>query len=90
MPANSTAGTLVGDLEAAGYPVLRVDEKTVIGGWTCGPIYRKGTPNITGWASVWSHRERKERVFLVVPKDSERKVHEIHQALASDIPGASK
>ncbi len=66
------------------------EEKTVIGGWTSGPIYRKGTPHITGWASVWSDRERKERVFLVVPKDSERKVHEIHQALASGFSGASK
>ena len=90
LPANSTAAILLGDLEAAGYPVVRVEEKTVIGGWTSGPIYRKETPNITGWASVWSDRERKERVFLVVPKDSERKVHEIHQALASGFSGASK
>ena len=90
LPANSTPALLLGDLEAAGYPVVRVEEKTVIGGWTSGPIYRKGTPHITGWASVWSDRERKERVFLVVPKDSERKVHEIHQALASGSSGASK
>ena len=90
LPANSTPALLIGDLEAAGYPVVRVEEKTVIGGWTSGPIYRKGTPHITGWASVWSDRERKERVFLVVPKDSERKVHEIHQALASGFSGASK
>jgi hypothetical protein len=90
LPANSTPALLIGDLEAAGYPVVRVEEKTVIGGWTSGPIYRKGTPHITGWASVWSDRERKERVFLVIPKDSEMKVHEVHQALASGSSGASK
>jgi hypothetical protein len=90
LPANSTPALLLGDLVAAGYPVVRVEEKTVIGGWTSGPIYRKGTPHITDWASVWSDRERKGRVFLVVPKDSERTVHEIHQALASGSSGASK
>ena len=65
MPANSTPTILLGDMEAAGYRVVRVEAKTVIAGWTSGPIYRKGTPNIAGWASVWSDRERKERVFVV-------------------------
>ena len=36
LPANSTPALLLGDLEAAGYPVVRVEEKTVIGGWTSG------------------------------------------------------
>lgn len=89
LPANSTPALLLGDLEAIGYPVVRVEEKTVIGGWLSGPIYRRGTPHITGWASVWSDRERNKRVFLVAPKDSERMVHEIHEALASGSSGAS-
>ena len=89
LPANSTPVILLGDLEAAGYPVVRVEEKTVIGGWR-GPIYRRGTPHITGWASVWSDREGRKRVFLVAPKDSERMVHEIHEALAAGSSGASK
>jgi hypothetical protein len=88
LPANSTPAILLGDLEAAGYTVVRVEEKTIIGGWR-GPIYRMGMPHITGWASVWSDREGRERVFLVVSKDSERKVHEIHEALAGDTAGAS-
>ena len=90
LPANSTPAILLEDLEAAGYPVVRIDEKTVIGTWIRGPVYREGTPHITGWASVWSDQEQKERVFVVVPKASETKVHEIHQALASGLYGAPK
>jgi hypothetical protein len=77
-------------LEAAGYPVVRVDEKTVLGGWMRGPIYREGTSHTSEWASVWSDRERKGRVFVVAAKDSEKKVHEIHQAIASGLLGATK
>jgi len=90
LPANSTPAILLGDLEAAGHPVVRVEEKTVVGRWTSGPIYRKGTPHITGWAGVWSDQEQQERVFVVVPKDSERQVHEIHHALASGLQGTSR
>ena len=90
LPAGSTPAILLEALEAAGYPVVRVDEKTVLGSWMRGPVYREGTSHISGWASVWSDRERKERVFVVALKDSEKKVHEIHQALASGLQGATK
>jgi hypothetical protein len=68
----------------------RVEEKTVIGGWTKVPIYRKGTPHITGWASAWSDRDAKERVFVVDAKNSEKQVHEIHLPLASGLGEAKK
>jgi hypothetical protein len=87
LPVNSAPAILLEGMEAAGYSVVRVEEKTVIGGWTSGPIYRKGTPDIAGWASVWSDRERTERVFVVDPKDSEKQVYEIHRAqMKSECP----
>lgn len=90
LPATSTPAILLEDLEAAGYPVVRVEEKTVIGGWTSGPIYRKGTAHIAGWASVWSDRERKERVFVVVPKACEKQVYEVHLSLSSKSGGENQ
>lgn len=72
------------------YPVLRIEDKTAIGALTSGPIYRAGMPHVSGWVRVCSELERKQRLFFLVPKDSERTVHEIHQELAVGLLGASK
>jgi hypothetical protein len=64
--------------------VVRVHEHTIIGGWTSGPIRRKGTPEIAGWATVWSDTEQdRERVFSV-STESQARVYEIHRTLARE------
>jgi hypothetical protein len=83
VPAESSPRKLIDTLVAANHPVVQVREKTVIGGWTSGPIYRKGAASINGWATVWTDQERVARKFEGDhPGDAER-AHELHRQLAA-------
>jgi hypothetical protein len=83
IPTNSSARKLIDALVAANHPVVQVREKTVIGGWTSGPIYRKGDTSIKGWASIWRDQERSPRRFEgEQPGDAER-AYELHLQLVS-------
>ena len=83
IPAESSPRKLIDTLVAANHPVVQVREKTVIGGWTSGPIYRNGATSINGWATVWKDQERVARKFEGDhPGDAER-AYELHRQLAA-------
>lgn len=83
IPAESSPRRLIDTLIAANHPVVQVREKTVIGSWTSGPIYRKGATSINGWAAVWTDQERVARRFEGDrPGDAER-ANELHRQLAA-------
>jgi hypothetical protein len=86
IPAGSSPRTLLDALVARGYPVVQVRERTVIGGWTRGPILRKGAASINGWATVWMDVERKPRIFEVEPPGHAWSVDEIHRQLSTSSP----
>lgn len=83
IPANSSPRKIIDTLVAAKHPVVQIRETTVIGGWTSGPIHRRGTPLINGWASIWTDREKGTRRFEgEQPADAER-AYELHRQLIS-------
>lgn len=86
-PANSSPRRLIDTLVAANHPVVQVREKTVVGGWTRGPVYRQGAASISGWASVWHQQERVMRRFEAdQPGDAER-AYELHRQLTASLQG---
>lgn len=81
IPANSSPRRIIDTLVAAKHPVVQIREETVIGGWISGPIHRRGTPLINGWASIWTDREKGPRRFEgEQPGDAER-AYELHRQL---------
>lgn len=86
IPKDSSPAILLSSVEKSGRQVVRVTEKTVIGGWLNGAIYRRGPADINGWANVWAHREIRPRSFLVDKPEFFEKVQLIHNALALNIP----
>jgi len=83
IPKGSSPAILLHDIHKSGRQVVLVKDKTVIGGWLSGPIYRRGPSDISGWARVWSLREKQERGFSVDPPEYADSVRRIHQVLAS-------
>ena len=82
LPTRSDPKLLLDSLKKSGYTVIEVEEMTIIGGWTRGPVYAKGDIHISGWEFVWSDDLRKERNFIVEPKEFEQKVNEICKELS--------
>ncbi len=85
IPAGSSPALLLEALEKSGRTIVRVKEATVIGGWTSGPIYRKGPAHINGWSDVWSLREERQRNFVIEPPSMTENVRQIHEQLAQGI-----
>jgi hypothetical protein len=83
IPEGSSPAVLMDGIQRSGRRVVLVRDTTVIGGRMSGPIYRKGPANISGWSKVWSFREKRDRVFSVVPPEFAEQVRQIHEALAS-------
>lgn len=84
IPEDSSPAIILTGLERAGYRVVRVSDQTVIGGWLSGPIYSRGPDNISGWANVWSRRERQARAFVADPPEFSDQVQQIHEALLAE------
>jgi hypothetical protein len=81
LPEGSAPKLLIESLKKSGTTVVEVEEMTVIGGWITGPKYARGDSHVSGWKSVWSEDLRKERNFIVEPKEFEQKVFEICEQL---------
>ncbi len=80
LPDDSSPALLLKALQQSGHPTVEVSEMTVIGGWTSGPIYRKGSVRISGWINVWHDVEQnRERVFVVADPDKLTVVRDIHE-----------
>jgi hypothetical protein len=80
LPDDSSPALLLKVLQRSGHPTVDVSEMTVIGGWTSGPIYRKGSIRISGWINVWRDVEQnRERVFVVANPDKLAVVRNIHK-----------
>ena len=80
LPDDSSPAFLLKALQQSGHPTVEVSEMTVIGGWTSGPIYRKGSVRISGWINVWHDVEQnRERVFVVADPDKLAVVRDIHE-----------
>jgi len=87
IPTDSSPRRVIDALVAANHPVVQIRETTVIGGWTSGPIYRKGALSINGWASVWKDHEKSARRFEgEQPGDAER-AFELHRQLVASSTG---
>jgi len=83
LPAGSSPDILLKSLDASGHRVVRVEERTVIGGSGSGPKYRKGTAYINGWSTVWSDLEKRERKFTVDPVEYTDKAVAIHNEISA-------
>jgi|GEM_PF-2802539 len=85
LPSDSPPARLIEALDRSGRAVVKVQETTIIGGWTSGPIYVKGDPHIGGWHDVWSTILEKERKFAIKPESAEGQVYKILSALAGEV-----
>lgn len=87
LPADSSPAILVNELKRAGHPTVEVGEMTLIGAWSSGPIYRKGSAHISGWLNVWREVEQnRERQFLVAESSHLPTIRAIHDHFKSQPP----
>ena len=81
LPPGSSPMLVIRAIEASGAPVVRVKEMTVIGGFTSGPNYRKGSEHVSEWENVWIEEETRDRRFLAESPEQEAKISEMHKQL---------
>jgi hypothetical protein len=84
IPKNSSPAILYEGIRRSGIQIVLVSEATLIGGRLSGPIYRKGSENISDWSRVWILREKRERSFVVDPPEFTEQVRFVYETIAMD------
>ena len=67
LPSNKQFDHILQIATESKYQIIEVYEKTLIGGWISGPIYRNTGNEISKWIDAWKYDEKSNRQFETNP-----------------------